>query len=37
MSRLSVYWPDETESAEIVKDEPRILPFPTLKKVTEIE
>ena len=37
MSRLSVYWPDETDSAEIVKDEPRILPFPTLQKVADFE
>lgn len=28
MSRLSVYWPDEADSAVATMDEPMILPFP---------
>ena len=37
MSRLSVYWPEETGSAEIVTDEPMILPFPKFRRTAEIE
>ena len=37
MSRLSVYWPDEMHSADDVKDEPRILPFPKRHKFAEID
>ena len=37
MSRLSVYWPDETNCPENVKDEPWILPFPKLRQIAEME
>jgi hypothetical protein len=29
MSRLSVYWPDESKSSRTSVEEPRILPFPS--------
>ena len=37
MSRLSVYWPEETNFTDIVRDEPRILPFPKLQRVAEAQ
>ena len=37
MSRLSVYWPEEIDSAENVKDEPRILPFPQEHRFAEMK
>lgn len=32
MSRLSVYWPDEIDSAAVGADEPMILPFPVSRR-----
>ena len=37
MSRLSVYWPDETNCPENVNDEARILPFPKRHQFAEME
>ena len=34
MSRLSVYWPDEMDSATVGTDEHMILPFPSLQMKT---
>src|SRR3569832_1722994 len=34
MSRLSVYWPDEIDSAAVGADEPMILPFPVSRRLS---